>query len=109
MLFNKKGQVAGINVAFVIVAIFILMGVVLPFTNAAFNINQSEELTNNFETDISQPAGGDVNAVTAFEIVKSVFRMFFWYGDLPFGIDAVLLIFRVILLLILIQYLPFVG
>ncbi len=92
-----------------IMSVFVMIGVMLPFIQADFDSPEILNQTDDFEDEISQ-GSGELNAVSALGIVKSVLKMFWWtYGDLPFWLDIIFVIFRIALVLILIQYLPFVG
>jgi len=91
-----------------IIMTFVLLGVALPFVNSAFG-SQTNVNIDDINTDIS---GGvqELEATSALAIVKSVVKMFFWtFGDLPFWLDAIFVVFRIALVLILIQYIPFIG
>lgn len=97
------------SIAFGIISVFVFLGVLLPFINAAFDVTGSNLNT----ASIGEKVGGEVSerpSVTGFKVLASVLKMFFWtFGDLPFWLDMVLLIFRIILALILLKYVPYIG
>lgn len=73
--------------------IFILAGIMLPFINDAFDTNSVVINTQGLETTVGESSPSDTSLVG---VVTSVFLMFFWtFGALPFWLDAVFLIFRV--------------
>ena len=79
---RKKGQVAGIRTAVMIIAIFVMLGIVMPLINAAFEeggipTGQAEGLSD----EVSQRSGA-LTSGSALDIVKSVAKMFVWtFGD----------------------------
>ncbi|NIQ15370.1 MAG: hypothetical protein GTO02_13540 [Candidatus Dadabacteria bacterium] len=82
----------------VIVSIFVVLGIALPFINADFGVDASTVNTGGFTEDIGQ------DDVTALEVVFSLFSMFFWtFGALPFWLDGLFLIPRIMLAVIIFQ------
>lgn len=108
-LFKNKKGVAELSIAIVIILIFVLLGVTLPFINDTYDADTGVYDADNLADEVSQDAG-DLNAVSALDIALSVAKMFFWtFGELPFWLDAIFIVLRIALLLILIQFIPFVG
>jgi len=110
-MFNNKKGVTGISTALIIITVFVSLGTLLPFIQQDLNDpNISSALTTGLTQEVSQDSG-DLTSVSALEIVKSVAKMFVWsFGSIPPLIDAVIFIpMRIALVLILVQYLPFVG
>ncbi len=100
--------VTGLIPAIGIITVFIFIGVTLPFIQRDFDQSVSTQ-ADVLESDITGSAT-TLNSVSAFQIVTSVAKMFFWtFGDLPFWLDMIFLVFRIGLILIFLQYLPFVG
>lgn len=98
-----------LGVAIGIMSVFLIIGTMLPFIQADFGddiiVNQGQ----NLEDEVGQKSG-QLTSVSALDIVVSIIKMFTWtFGDLPFWLDIVFVIFRLALVAILIQYLPFVG
>jgi len=114
MLKYKHGQVSSLSIAFTIITIFVILGTVLPFINRDLGVTTTIGETSTLESEVSQDSG-NLNAVSALDIAKSVAKMFFWsFGDFGTGIfgvilEGIFLILRISLVLILIQYIPFVG
>jgi len=106
-------MVNDISIATGIILVFTLLGVSLPFVNEAFEVEATNLNTESIETNVGQNVNdidGSVSTITGLKIIVSVLKMFFWtFGDLPFWLDAVFLVFRVTLALILIKYIPFIG
>lgn len=76
---------------YLIISIFIFLGVITPYINAEFGSDTQIDASD-FEDTISQ---GDVSAT---DVALSIFSMFFWtFGALPWYIDMVLLVFRIML------------
>ena len=109
-----KSMVNDVSIAAGIITVFVLIGLLLPFVEAEFSgqsttFNGSNNV-NDISGDISDNIGDGPNAVGALTIVGSVAKMFFWtFGALPFWLDAIFVVFRIVLVLILVKYIPFVG
>ena len=79
-----------------LLSFFILLGLILPVVNEAFNteytgIANVEDLTNN--------VGGETESgnLTIWRVFTSLFTVFFWsFGELPFIANTILLIPRLI-------------
>lgn len=98
-----------LGVAIGIIAVFIIIGTALPFIQRDFGSDIITTQTDDIITEVSQESG-QLNSVSALSIVFSIVKMFFWtFGDLPVWLDTIFVIFRLALVAILIQYLPFVG
>jgi hypothetical protein len=78
-----------------ITAIFIAIGVALPFVQQDFDV----PVTNNDPDTIIAP-GDSTTSVGAFQVIGSVFKMFFWtFGALPVWLDSIFVGLRIILAL----------
>ena len=108
MLGNKKGF-EGSGIVFIILFIFIGVGIIIPFVNSEFNVNSSTFDTKNVANELIDEDLQDVSGVGAGDILKSVGKIFFWtFGDLPFWLDAIFVVLRIMLLSILIKaFTPF--
>lgn len=101
-------MVRGIGIAIGIVSVFLLIGSVLPFINSAFGSGTTYN-NNDISNEISQKVQ-NVSPVSALDVIISIFTMFFWtFGALPWWLDSVFVVFRVALVMILVQYIPFIG
>ena len=101
-----------------IISIFIVIGVLLPFVNDAFSVQDSVSSVDQFESRIGDDVknvrnnesvtgilgtfSAGAQGVSFLKIFFSVALMFFWtFGALPFWIDMIFLILRTILVLII--------
>ena len=83
----------------VISAFFILLGFVLPFIQVDYQ-DSSVSADVDGLVDIDEDAA--VSSVSAFSVIGSVLKMFFWtFGDLPRFVDVILLVPRIVLLFII--------
>lgn len=74
--------------------IFLMLGVLLPYVTSAFGDTTTTINTDDLASGIDEET--DLTSVTALTLVKSVAGMFFWtFGALPFWLDAILLVFRI--------------
>lgn len=94
-------MVNDISIATGIITLFVLLGLALPFINSSFN----ETVTTNNVTTLENQIGEDINnttSINAFTVLFSVLKMFFWtFGALPFWLDGIFVILRIILALII--------
>lgn len=80
-----------------LITIFIIIGTVMPFINASFGSQVNEVDVDGMADSVGQGVelSGDVNA---FQVFSSIMLMFFWtFGALPFWLDMIFIIFRVVL------------
>ena len=79
---------------FMYLFIFLTLGILLPYINSEFSSSSTE-----FNTDgIDDVVGDETNfsTISGFALIASIFKMFFWtFGDLPFWLDAIFLVFRI--------------
>lgn len=76
-------------------AIFMLLGLVMPFINDGLSqVGGGEYDLDTLESELGTEAqDSDINVAT---VIFSIIKMFFWtFGALPFFLDGVFLIFRV--------------
>lgn len=108
MLNSKKGF-SGSGIVLIILFIFVGIGIILPFVNEEFDIDGSTFDTENPANELIGEEFSDVSDVSAGDIIVSIGKMFFWtFGDLPFWMDAIFIVLRIILLMILIKaFTPF--
>ncbi|KKN07612.1 hypothetical protein LCGC14_1065190 [marine sediment metagenome] len=100
-LLKSKRAVNDISIATGIILVFVLLGVLLPFVNDAFDVEGSDINTQSLETNVGEEIE-NINSIGAFTVLLSVLKMFFWtFGDLPFWLDAIFLVFRIMLALII--------
>ncbi len=107
---NKKGFNDSTIIA-TILFIFLGTAVILPFVNTEFGISSPDYSTSNVESEFINEDFSDVSSVSTGEILKSLGKMFFWtFGDLPFWLDLIFIVLRIILLFILIRtFTPFIS
>jgi hypothetical protein len=80
-----------------IVTIFIFLGVLLPYVNAEFGVSSDNMNIDNIEKTVGEDIK-DSSFITIFSVLFSVLKMFFWtFGALPFWLDMIFIVFRVIL------------
>ncbi len=108
-MFNSKKGFEGSGIVLIILFIFVGIGVIIPFVNQEFDVTGSTFDTENVADELIGEEFDDVSKVNAGDILSSVGKMFFWtFGDLPFWMDAIFVVLRVILLAILIKaFTPF--
>ena len=89
------------SIAYGIILFFFLVGAITPFMNASFSDlsipeNQPTGITDDIDED-------DLTISKAYEVIKSIFKMFFWtFGDLPIWIEwTVFMPLRILLGLII--------
>ena len=104
----------GFNDAYILgIILFILIGVglILPFVDNEFNTNNSNFDTANVGNQLVGSSTSDSTSIKTFDILKSIGKMFFWtFGDIPFWLDGIFLVLRIILLIILLKnFVPFLG
>jgi len=108
MLNSKKGF-DGSGTVMIIVFVFVSLGVILPFVNSEFNVEGSTFDTENPADELIEADFEDSSSINAGDVFTSVAKMFFWtFGDLPFWIDGIFVVLRIMLLAILIKaFTPF--
>lgn len=109
MFSNKKGF-NDATIMTVLLFIFIGVGLILPFITNEFQGTETVQVGNIPEGIIDEDIQ-DVSGVGAGDILKSIGKMFFWtFGELPFWLDGIFLVLRVLLLFILVRnFVPFLG
>ena len=108
-----KGK-KGFNDAYIvgiIIIIFFGVGLLIPFVNQEFGTTSGTFNVNNVGNELVNQQVTEVTEVRAFDVLKSIGKMFFWtFGDIPFWLDAIFLVLRIVLLFILIKnFTPFIG
>jgi hypothetical protein len=86
------------HIALSITSFFILLGIIIPIAQTGFGMDS----VSSYDTDnpVSQITEEKLGLSTAWEILKSVFLMFFWtFGQLPAILDGVFVILRLALAL----------
>lgn len=85
-----------------IFATFLLLGAVLPFINQEFaepSINQS---VNTNEIISSAQVVAQTDSISSWEVITSMTKIFFFtFGDLPYLLDVLLFIPRIIFALLI--------
>ena len=109
LLKNKKGF-NDTSIIAVLLSIFIFTGIILPFISDEFG-TPTTTLVGDIPGGIIDENIQDVSGVGAGDILKSIGKIFFWtFGDLPFWLDGIFLVLRVVLLFILLRnFIPFLG
>lgn len=103
ILKDKKG-VNDVSIMGIILAIFLLSALIIPFINSAYDTGHTEynvdKLTNDAREDTET-----VNSFNAFTVVINVFKLAFWdIGDtlnLPFWLDGFYTLLTIIAIFIL--------
>lgn len=86
-----------------IISIFILIGVFLPYLQDDLRTQQT-----NMDLAVNEDIPDSTSGVDFWDVFWSVAKMFFWtFGDLPFWLDAIFVIFRIGLLIMILKMLPF--
>lgn len=91
-----------VKALYIIVTLFVGLGILLPYIQAEFG----EDQTNNDVSGLTSIDSDDAtSSVGLFTVLGSVFTMFFWtFGNLPVWLDAFLFIpLRVILAYVIIR------
>lgn len=95
-LLRSKKAINDISIISGIIIIFVLIGVFLPYLNQEFPSSASATNISGIEDDLSGDAEG-IDDINAFDVLVSVLKMFFWtFGDLPFWLDTMFIILRII-------------
>lgn len=95
LLESKKG-INDVSLMWGIILIFVLIGALIPYVNNSFNTSENEFNVNQFDDQIDDET--DFTALSATKILLSIASMFFWtFGTLPFWLDAIFLVMRVML------------
>jgi len=98
---KSKKAVNDISIATGIILVFVLLGLVLPFVNEAFDVSGTNLNTGSIEENVGQEVE-NVSTISAFRVLLSVLKMFFWtFGDLPFWLDGAFIVLRVMLAFII--------
>ena len=110
-LFKNKKAFNDVTIVATILFIFLGTAVIMPFVNTAFDIEGAEYDTDKVASDLIGEELEDVSKVGVGDILKSVGKIFFWtFGDLPFWLDLIFVILRIILLYILVRtFTPFIA
>lgn len=88
------------SIMFTIVSIFVFIGVLIPYIQADIGVSQTSSSADDLVDTIGQESS--ISSINAFDIIGSVFKMFFWtFGDLPFYIDLIFVPLRIILALVI--------
>lgn len=100
ILKQKKGANDVTHIAIIVIPL-ILVGLFLPYINEGFGEDGDDINVDGFEDQLND-AVKDEDSISAFTVVFSLVTIFFWtFGALPFWLDAIFLIFRVILALLI--------
>jgi len=87
----------------IIISVFVIVGGLLPLIEAEFTTDVSSNDIDNLEDEISDSAQSNA-FLTGFAVVGSIAQMFFWtFGALPFWLDLIFTIFRIMLIVLLIR------
>ncbi len=110
-IFKNKKAINDLSILGILLSIFIGVGIIIPFVNSEFQTVSPTFDTDKRGTELIVEDLTDVSSVGAGDILKSIGKMFFWtFGDLPFWLDAIFLVLRLILLALLIRnFVPFLG
>ena len=95
----------------IIILIFFGVGLIIPFVNQEFGTTSGTFNTGAVGDQLINQDLQDSTSISAFDLLKSIGKMFFWtFGDIPFWLDAIFLVLRILLVFILIKnFTPFLG
>lgn len=80
-----------------IVTIFVFTGILLPIIEADFGTDVTTVDVDGVTEGIDE---GDLTSLSAWKVIFSIFKMFFWYGGVfPLFLDLIFLVLRIILVL----------
>lgn len=86
-----------IGLVITIAAIFIFVGVLLPYVRSDMGLSASDMSTGNIEQDMRDNMGSEA-AISIWTVIGSVLSMFLWtFGALPFWLEMIFTIMRVTL------------
>ena len=95
-------MVNDISIIAVIITVFVLLGVLLPFINNDLTGVAGSNLSATGLQDNVGEEVENVSTISAFSVALSILKMFFWtFGTLPFWLDAIFVIFRILLAFII--------
>lgn len=95
-LIKSKRGVNDVSLMWGIVLVFVLIGIVMPYINDSFGSSENEFNTGQFDDNIDDET--DFTSLSATKILLSVASMFFWtFGSLPFWLDGIFIVARVML------------
>lgn len=95
------------KVIFLIVTIFIIVGTFLPFVNDEFGESSSTSNVDELISDVGDDTGG---AVKILLVPLTIVKMFFWhFGNLPFWLNSIFWIMRIILAYTIYKHIRGVG
>jgi len=105
-------MVNDISIATGIIGFMFLVALIIPQIQAEFFLTQTTLGTDIIEDNINPELSNEfgVSNVKQLSIVGSVATMFFWtYTFLPVSVQMFFLVIRIVLILVLAKYIPFVG
>jgi hypothetical protein len=83
-----------------IIAVFVILGTILPYINAEYGVPDSFPDVDTVEGAVGDSTGSLGSVVSGWTIFGSVISMFFWtFGALPFWLDMIFVVFRITLAL----------
>ena len=90
------------SIMLTIIIIFVFLGAILPFVNAAFNQGATNLNTKGVEFAAGQNLE-ETSGVGILDVIISIFTMFFWtFGNVPVIMDLIVFVpIRIIFLVIL--------
>ena len=106
-----KKAVNDVSIIAVILFIFIGTAIFIVFIDSEFGTTSSKFDIDNVQDEFIDETFTDTSDISTGNILKSIGKMFFWtFGDLPFWLDMIFVVIRIILLFILIRnFTPFLG
>lgn len=80
-----------------ILGIFVMLSLFLPFIQADFGEIQT---SNSVDSLIDADDSDDLTDVSAWELIKSFFKVFFWsFGTFPFWLEGILGVMKLVLII----------
>ncbi len=103
-LINSKKGINDISIIAVILSIFLLTAIIIPFVNAEFDTNIDTFDTDNFERNVKNDAES-VSTLSAFTVLLTIIKLaFFDFGNtlqLPFWLDAIYTILAILFITVI--------
>lgn len=93
-----------------IICVFVVIGGLLPYIQTGLGQSSTDLNIMGLKQDLGQAVDGDITVLnatpTGFAVMTSILKMFFWsFGSLPFWLDLIFLIPRMMLVLLFVRLL----
>jgi len=99
---SRKGQVNDVSILAGLVFVFFLLGGLLPFILTGFSSQTNVYGLEGLAAGTGQSLDSQVSQVSASNVIISIATMFFWtFGLLPFWLDIIFEVFRIMFYVLL--------